>query len=434
MFAWSPFSRKGIRSLDESDARLNFWEGAVRSSKTICSIIRWIEYVKTAPPGPLVMIGKTERTLKRNILDPMSQILGKKRFKTRYGSGEVVICGRAVYLVGANDERAETKIRGGTFAGAYGDEITLWPESFFNMLLSRLSVEDAKFFGTTNPDNPFHWLYVNFIKRALLGELDAKVFHFSLGDNLSLNAKYVANLKQEYRGLWYKRYIQGLWVAAEGAVYQMFDTDVHLVDKLPKMSQYFVGCDYGTTNPTVFLLLGVGVDKKLYVADEWRYDSTQHAGKSMTDAEYSLAYQKWIASHKVDGKTIKPKWIFIDPSAASFKVQLFRDGVKGLQNANNDVLDGIHRTSTLFSAGCLHVHKRCVGLIEELCGYAWDSKTAAKGKEQPIKVGDHGPDALRYVINGTYYIWKTWVKTRFEDETLKEIQSEQDLSEQGKAA
>src|SRR5690606_31029182 len=133
-----------------------------------------------APPGELIMEGKTERTLKRNIIDVLEQMVGSRYFKYNLGSGEATLFGRRIYLVGANDMRSEGKIRGLTLAGAYGDEITLWPESFFTMLLSRLSVSGAKFIGTTTPDSPYHWLMKNYLERA--GELDLKSWHFSLED------------------------------------------------------------------------------------------------------------------------------------------------------------------------------------------------------------------------------------------------------------
>ena len=419
MFSWTLFSRKGLQSIDESNARLNIWEGAVRSSKTICSIVRWLEFIATAPAGNLLMIGKTERTLRRNILDPIRDIVGKRNFRSNYGNGEVWICGRHIYLAGANDERAEGKIRGMTLVGAYGDELTLWPESFFAMLLSRLSVKGAKFFGTTNPDSPHHWLMKNYLKR---GSLNLKCFHFDLDDNLSLDEQYKTELKKEYTGLWFKRYILGLWVVAEGAIYDCFDESIHVVPraKLPRMRRYWVTCDYGTTNPSVFLLCGEGEDKKFYIVSEWRYDSSQHHGRQMTDAQQSKALRQWLASYRdKENRAIKPKWVFVDPSAASFKVQLFHDGVRGVVDADNAVLDGIRRTSSLIGVGRLLICADCVGLNEEIMGYVWNPKAAKNGEDEPLKQADHGPDAVRYFVNGTRYVWQAWVNNR-ETEEAKE--------------
>lgn len=389
MFEWSPFSETGLRSILESNARLNIWEGAVRSSKTICSIVRWLEFVQTAPRGHLLMVGKTERTLKRNILDVIGDILGGQNFTLSRGTGEAWIGKRHVYLAAAYDERAETRIRGMTLAGAYGDEITIWPESFFQMLLSRLSVPGSKFFGTTNPDSPYHWLKRNYLDRADV--LDLKTWHFTLDDNLSLATEFIESLKNEYTGLWYRRFIEGLWVAAEGAVYDMLDESVHVVDDVPDIHTYWIAVDYGTANPTVFLLIGHGVDGNYYVVDEWRWDSVKR-GKQKTDAEYRESLIDWIENHGV-----RPACVIVDPSAASFIAEIRNHIVT--RAADNSVNDGIRRVAKLLSQRRLFIHRRCEGLLAELMGYVWDPRSQQLGVDAPIKIDDHGPDALRYWAN-----------------------------------
>src|SRR5690606_9525321 len=254
-FNWGRFSRKQLDVIANSTARMNILDGSVRSGKTIASLVAWIMFVSEASPGELLMAGKTERTLKRNILDVLEQMVGSRYFKYNLGAGEATLFGRRIYLVGANDLRSEGKIRGLTLAGAYGDEIALWPDSFFTMLLSRLSVPGARFIGTTNPDSPYHWLKTSYLDRA--GELGLRRWHFSLEDNPNLDPAYVEALKKEYVGLWYKRFILGLWVQAEGAVYDMWDDEIYAVDEVPsQFTRYYVGVDYGTSNPTVFLLVG----------------------------------------------------------------------------------------------------------------------------------------------------------------------------------
>src|SRR5690606_11505139 len=224
-------------------------------------------------------------------------------------------------------ERAEGKIRSLTLAGAYGDELSLWPESFFRILMTRLSVEGAKFFGTTNPDSPFHWLKKDYLARA--GEIDLRHWHSTLPATPNVPRAYVQALENEYTGLWRKRFVLGLWVAAEGAIYDMFDPERHVVDILPTLCEHWVGIDYGTTNPFVALLVGHGDDDRLYVVDEWRWDSAA-SGRQKTDAEYSRDLRAWLSKHGV-----RPRWIFYDPSAASFGIQLWRDNVPGVTQADN---------------------------------------------------------------------------------------------------
>lgn len=207
-FDFKAFPDKAEYSLEESNSRLNIWEGSVRSGKTISSIVRWIMFLRQAPKNAnLLMAAKTERSLKRNILDVMTEMLGQKAVDYRFGTGEAKIMGRTVYVAGAVDERSQEKIRGVTLSGAYCDEITLFPESFWIMLLSRLSDPGAKLFGTTNPDSVTHWFKRNYLDRARTGPddfsgLDIKRFHFTLEDNPTLDPEYVAALKKEYTGVW----------------------------------------------------------------------------------------------------------------------------------------------------------------------------------------------------------------------------------------
>ncbi len=392
---WAPFSEVGLRSIVESTARINIWHGAVRSSKTTCSLVRWLEFAADGPSGPLLMVGKTERTLKRNILQPLMDIVGPSRCRLVSGAGEFYLFGRTVYLCGANDERAEQKIRGLTLAGAYGDEVSLWPEGFFRMLLSRLSIPGARFFGTTNPDSPLHWLKREFLDRAK--DLDLKHWHFTLRDNLSLTDAYINALQAEYTGLWRKRFIEGLWVVAEGAIYDMFDESRHVMDREP-FGDWFVAIDYGTTNPFHALLACVGPDG-VHVAAEWRYDS-QAAGRSKTDAEYTADLKNWLAE-----RGVAPRFIFVDPSAASFIEAARRSNIGGIWAADNAVIDGIRRVARLLSAGRLTISPACQNLLKEIMGYSWDPVAQARGEDRPLKRDDHGCDALRYLVNGTAAFW-----------------------------
>lgn len=387
----------------QAGARWNVMSGAVRSGKTYLTYWMLMHRMREQPAGNCLLVGKTEKTLERNVLAPMREIFGIEHVSNISGKGIVNLFGRECYVVGANDERAIQKIQGLTLAYAYGDEFAIWPETFFQMLRSRLSVSGAKFDGTCNPEGPYHWA-----KAELFDKADGEnccAWHFTLDDNPFLDPQFVAALKTEYTGLWYKRYIQGLWVAAEGAVYDMFDEAVHVVAELPQMQKYWTASDYGTANPTVFLLLGLGMDKCLYVVDEYRWDAIEHGGRQKTDKQLASDFMTFIKSHGV-----VTTWNWVDPSAASFIQQLYYDKVQRIAYADNAVLDGIRRTASLLAAGKLKIHKRCKGLIKEISGYVWDAKAQEHGEDEPMKVADHGPDALRYGVNGTRDVWQNWTK------------------------
>ena len=400
MFEWGEFSEKGLHSIANSNARINIWEGSVRSSKTTCSLVRWITFVSQAPQGDLLMAGKTERTLKRNILNPLKDMLGKQ-FRFVEGKGEASMFGRRIMVVGASDERAESKIRGGTFAGTYLDEWTLFPESFTVMLLSRMSVPGAKLFATTNPDNPYHYIKKNYIDNP---EIDKAVFHFELDDNPNLGEEFKDAIKKEYSGLWYKRFIQGLWVMAEGAIYDMFREDVHMVEVSKDYDDYikiWAAVDYGTSNPCTFGIYGKHKDGKRYKLAEWYFDSSE-AGYQKTDAQYADDFSEFV-----EGVPIKD--VYVDPSAASFKTELERRGFP-VVDANNDVLDGIRIVSTELEQGRYFIDKSCKHTAKEFVSYAWDPKAQKRGEDKPIKQNDHAMDCDRYALASELLIPDFYIK------------------------
>jgi PBSX family phage terminase large subunit len=399
-----PLSPTQLESVRDSGGRVNVWEGAIRSGKTIGSILRWLIFIAMAPKGgELVMIGRTRDTVWRNVIAPMqdTSLFGPiaNTVKGNYGAPTVTILGRRIYVLGAHDAKAEKILRGLTLAGAYVDEITVVSEEFFTQLLGRMSVPGAQLFGTTNPDSPAHWL-----KRKFLDRLEAlpdwRRFHFTLGDNPSLTAEYVASIKREFTGLWYRRFILGEWVQAEGAIYDMWDPARHVVpvDQLPTMDRVLaLGVDYGTTNPTRGLIVGVARDR-LWAVDEW-------APPAGTDADLSAGMLTWMGRRPVESWR-SPEWVFVDPAAASFKMQLRRDGLTNVRGGVNEVLPGIRTIASLFATDRLKVSASCTNLIEQIPGYAWDPKATERGDDAPIKVNDHEVDALRYAVQSSRRLWR----------------------------
>jgi PBSX family phage terminase large subunit len=389
MLALSPVQRYFMKN---SDKRANIIVGSVRSGKTIVNIHRWSTYIgREAPKGDLLIIGKTGRAIYRNIVRPMEDLYGDE---VQYfpGKGELSMFGRTHFIVGANDERSEGIIRGMTAAGALGDEVTLWPESFYTMLMSRLSVANAKLFGSTNTDNPRHWFKKKYVDRAHL--LNMRMFKFLIDDNEFLDPQFVKDIKKEYVGLWYKRYIKSEWSVAEGAVYDFFDESLHTLprNRLPKADYYIVAMDYGTGNPTCFLLFGVNKSShpKIWCEKEFYYDSKKEE-RQKTDGEYSVDYKKWI------GK-IPVRSIYVDPSAASFKAQLKADGVFNVKDADNTVIDGIRVQASMLKNGDYAICDECVNVIEDYSGYIWDNKAQLRGEDKPLKQNDHTKDPERYAL------------------------------------
>ena len=382
--------------IDNAYSRWNLLTGAVRSGKSHASILNIPKRLDELPDGRRAIIAKTETTIMRNILDPLRDIVGEKYVSEIEGrKREATIFGKKFYCIGANDARSVKKLQGTGFQYVYGDEITTWPEDFFQMLKSRLDKKHSKFDGTCNPEGPYHWL-----KRDLLdsNELDVYHQHFTIDDNPFLSEDFVKQLKLEYTGVWYERYIRGKWVLAEGLVYPDFDSN-NITDNIPKIRQEWVAIDYGITNDTVFLHIGLGEDNKLYVLHEYRWGEAS-TGTAKTDVQLREQLQEFIIKYD-----IKPQWIFIDPSAKSFIVELYQhrhsfQQFKSVAKANNDVLDGIRRVSSLVANNKLMIASALDDLKQEFNSYSWDSKAQERGEDKPLKEHDHGLDALRYLVNG----------------------------------
>lgn len=410
-----PLSTKQLESVACADARVNLWHGSIRSGKTIASLLRFLIFIALNPTGgEIVVIGRTRESIARNVFGPLMDrsLFGPVARFVQYTAGAPTarILGRTVHVLGASDARAEMVLRGLTVVGAYVDEATLVAETFWAQLLGRMSPPGAQLFATTNPDGPAHWLKRQVIDRA--GELGYRVFGFRLEDNDWLcrtNPSYVEQIKREYVGLWYRRFILGEWVQAEGAVYDMWDPARHVIahQLLPELSRVLaLGVDYGTTNPTRGILLGVGQPKdqvrpRLYVVDEW-------APERATDAELSKGLRGWLGERTPEPWR-NPEWVFVDPAAASFKLQLFHDGMTNVANGTNTVLPGIRTIASLLATDQMQVSDRCAHLVEQLPGYAWDSKKTKKGEDAPLKVDDHEVDALRYAVHSSRALWRDLV-------------------------
>lgn len=415
-------------SIGKSDGRVNLWEGAIRSGKTFASILRWFIFIAMAPrTGELVMIGKSRDSLYRNVISPIMQnpeyAMLRPFIRYRAGADRAYIFGREVHVLGASDGSAEGKIRGMTVIGAYIDELTMIHIDVFKQMLGRMSPAGAQLFATTNPDSPAHWLKVEYLDK--LGQLpDWRRFHFTLDDNPGLGLDYIASIKREYSGLWYKRFILGLWVAAEGAIFTMWDPERHVKrwDDMPNIKAYIGNAaDYGTTNPTHALSLGVsrelqpGLDgrdhwrSRLWIMREWRYDS-RVTGETLTDLELSERYRAWRAEPQMPSGNIglgyKPRFDILDPSAASFRAQLHKDQL-ATAAADNRVGPGITLLANLLLQNALVITDQCPGLTNEIPGYAWDPKKSEEGHDVPVKVADHGIDALRYLVQTTEPFWRS---------------------------
>lgn len=248
--------------------RLNFLSGSVRSGKTYVSLQKFALSVKSAPKGTeFIICGKTLTTLKRNCLNLLVELVGEANFTYRMSEKEGTLFGHKIWLEGANDNNSENKIRGMTLYGAYCDEVTLFPETFFTMLLSRLSYDEAFLIATCNPDSPSHYIKTEYMDRE---DLDVAVWSFILTDNKFMGKKYIEEISKEYTGVFYNRFILGQWVRAEGLIYMDFannEKEFIITSLQDRLSVISIGIDYGASRgDTVFQATGIKQGYKGIVA------------------------------------------------------------------------------------------------------------------------------------------------------------------------
>lgn len=380
-------SPKQNLSVYQATKRFNIWVGAVRSGKTHASILKLIDIIKNGPPGAGMIIGVNRDTIQRNVLLQLYKFLGFPPPTTK--TTETKLYGRNIYFVGAHDEGSVRRIQGSTLAFAYVDEATCIPSPFWRMLLSRLSVSGSQLLATCNPEGPHHWLKKEFLDRK--EELDLISWNFTLDDNPSLDKKFKEDLKKEYTGMWYKRYILGEWAVSHGLIYDAYCELNEYEQQKNNPDYYILGIDYGTSNATAAVLCAISPRRwpQFSIEAEYYYDSVKK-GRQKTDSELAEDIKQFIGYRSV-------RAIYVDPSAASLKVEL-RNMNFPVQNANNDVIEGIKVVSKFVSGKNLVIHKSCRTLIECIQTYSWDPKAADQGEDKPLKKRDHVMDALRYAV------------------------------------
>ena len=379
--------------------RINLLEGSVSSGKTWISLVLWAFWVKTMPDDCLYMMcAKSLTTLKRNCLLLLQELVGENNFTFSVPAKEGQLFGRKVLFEGANDARSEAKIRGLTLQGAYCDELTQFPQDFYTMLLSRLRKPGAKLFATTNPDSPSHWLKTNYIDRQ--NELDFLDVKFLLDDNTTLPPDYVENIKREYTGIFYERFILGNWVLAEGLIYPMYKDAISPPpdDWESRAEQMYLSIDYGTLNAFA-ALLWAKIGGVSYAVDGYYY-SGRTEGATKTDEEYADEIDKRFGRFGNEWSKLR---VIVDPSAASFIAELRRHKKYLVMQAKNAVLDGIRETASAMAQGKIKISPALKDWQREAEGYVWDDSS---GEDRPVKEEDHYMDATRYYVKTTYVVAK----------------------------
>lgn len=415
LFKFSPFSMKQLQVLtwwidEDSPYKDNdgiICDGSVRAGKTVVMSLSYVMFVMhTFNKESAGMAGKTIGSFRRNVYKPLQLMLMSRGYRVRERRTDNMFIvskdGKEnyFYYFGGKDESSQDLVQGMTLSSFFFDEVALMPQSFVDQAVARCSVEGSKLFFNCNPAGPHHWFKTEYLDKKVQKNLFQ--IHFLMEDNPSLSKGIIERYKRMYSGIFYKRFILGLWVMSEGIIYDMFDQDKHVVKTIERpYEKTYVAIDYGTQNPTTFGLWGLhgGI---WYKIKEYHYDGRKK-GKQKADKVYAQDLIDFI-----DGYNVKE--IIVDPSAASFIEELRSNGLS-VRKAKNDVIDGIRNVANALEEGKILYNDVCKETFKEFSSYVWDKKAADKGEDKPVKDNDHQLDADRYFVNTILFGAKQEVKT-----------------------
>lgn len=411
----APLSDKQKEFIYTSYNKVNIAHGGVRGGKNFAIDLRLIAYMVNEPIGYTNSIfgflAESKDVIERNVFEDLRMLIGENNIQYSSYTGSGSILGRRFQIFNYREKRSIKKLRGSTLSGLMITEAIFCPEDIFDESMRRCSKDNdkedslAKVFIDTNPGNQYHYLYKKYISSKLE---HINSYHFTYRDNKSLSKSYIKFLLSLYPQGTLKnmRYVEGLWVAGEGIIYDCFIPATHIIkpEDVPyyKIQTYSIGIDHGSVNATCYIKIGWD-GYNLYVFDEYYYDPIAKM-KSKTNVSYTLALAAFLKG------TQKPQ-IFIDPAADSFQVEveesldsllkklnIFTNGFF-VEHAYNSFHEGVDVCNVLFAQNRLFISKDCVNLIEQISNLVWNIDLAVRtGDEKPLSGVNHATDAFRYGV------------------------------------
>jgi PBSX family phage terminase large subunit len=416
------FGRKShdfIMRPPEHDMKHTLLVGSVRSSKTFTAhiaknIVQLSQY-EIPLNAKRIMSGSTKQTFYRNVLLDLQGIVGKENMHYNSANGELMLYDKLWFVIGAKDEASYKQVLGATVGLWLGDEVVEYPESFLAQMWMRMSPPGARSYLTTNPGNPYQYLKKDVIDNKEFRKR-MEVIHFLLDDNPNIAPADKADIIASQKGVFKLRYIDGLWVVAEGSIFR---------DSWNEAENLFDGTLEVDGKPIELQSEPIGLRNAGGFVDHWfsvdpGVDNVQSHLEYYDDGDvvWCVAEQRWDSRKEMRMKTdgmyaddlikfgAEKCQIIVPPEAASFKQELIQRGL-WVTDADNAVSAGIHTMSTMLARRKLRISLRgCPELAKRIPNYSWDSKAAKLGKEQPLKVEDDDVDSCRYGVHGKIPAWR----------------------------
>lgn len=383
------FTEKQIKAL-KSDARILVLHGAKRTGKTYILIMKFLMLVAKYrnTKSKFVIGGASHASIQANILDDMGLILGKDIKLDQHKNFELY--GNIIMVRHGMTSDAWKTVRGFSCRGILLNEGTALHDRFIKELISRCSLEGARIYIDTNPENPSHTVKVDYIDKAGQrldnGKLNIEEINFRLEDNTFLDKEYIQSIKLSTpSGMFTLRDIEGKWVNAQGVIYQDFDESINVVDEIPQdenIIEYIGGIDWGFEHFGSIVITAYTDKGNYYVVEE-------------ITKQHRYVEEYWIPKLIELSEKYKGIIFFCDSARPEY-YNLCIDNNLEVFNANKTVVAGIETVSSLFKLNKLRLIRSGLDrMLFEISNYVWADKV---GKEEPTKINDDSLDALRYAI------------------------------------
>lgn len=373
-----PLNDKSLNSLKGINF-LDVYEGAVRSGKTVTSLIKFYGLILNTNEKTFIMSGNTIGSLSRNCLDGNFGLIemsgGKIKKKVDSdGSRYLEIENKKVYIFGSDNKSSFKKIRGITAGGWYADEVNLHDREFIQNALQRTIASQSRFhIWTLNPESPSHWIYKDYINKYENNNIEGyKYYHYTLSDNPALSEDRKNQLKLEYTGLFYKRYILGLRCNAEGICYISFSNENIISSKYLekiKIVKINIGVDIGgNKSATAGIANAIYFQNNKYhsvIIDEL-YDDKNKSAENIINNIVKF-YDNIKNTYK-----IRPT-IYIDSAEQILKRSIKNKNLYIKDSLKLPIKERIKFGDLLFKQKRIHILKSCNNLISALEASIWDN-------------------------------------------------------------
>ncbi len=426
-FTFTPFSRK-------QEAVLTWWcknspykdkdgiicDGSIRSGKTTVMSLSFVLWAMTNFDGmDFAMCGKTVLSLRRNVINQLKQMvcsLGYVVTEHRSENYISIVGGESendFYLFGGKDESSQDLIQGITLAGVFFDEVALMPESFVNQATGRCSVRGSKLWFNCNPESPDHYIKTQWIDNKTA--LNLIRIHFTMHDNPSLAPEIVARYERMYSGVFYERFILGLWVVASGVIFKYLaenpkpyvydpndeDDEDDEDEKDNTYTKLVMGIDFGGNGSmTTFCLSGYKNGyKDIRVLEEDDLPLTENIDAKNICDKFVEFYTRCRDKYgRVD-------WVFPDSASTTLINSLrsvARDNgiptqhIKGCRK--NEISERPKTLDMLLCSGRLLISKRCPKTLKALQTLRWDEKHPDEPEDKNEGNCNDRYDAFMYTL------------------------------------